>query len=125
VPTVIVQNQPGGQVVQGDMTGCFYELRNAEFADKHIFACAFEFGTLGDSTLARIRSSRAMIFESQLDAYGAKDPGAEETIRHEFRELYFPAETKWRKRALADCRQAFEGICTAFGVLRSRAVIDL
>jgi hypothetical protein len=101
----------------GDMTAYFYELRNAQFPNKHVFACAFEFGTFGDSILARIRSLRAMVFESQLYYYGASDPKAEEKVRHEFSELYFPAETKWREKALTDCRQAFEGILAAYHLL--------
>jgi len=101
----------------GDMTGYLYELRNTEFPDKQVFATAFEFGTYGDSLLARIRSLRTMVFESQLHWHGSVDKTTEAKIRHEFQELYFPAEEKWRKKALADCRQAFEGILAAYRIL--------
>jgi len=93
-------------------------LRNAKFRQKDLFACAFEFGTYGESLLARIRSLRTMIFESQLHWYGARDKNTEEKIHHEFSELYFPAEEKWREKALTDCRQAFEGILSAYGFFR-------
>jgi hypothetical protein len=106
--------------ISGDMTDYLYELRNAEFPAKHVFACAFEFGTFGDSVPARIRSLRAMIFESQLHKYGTSDPRTAEKVRHEFRELYFPAELKWRQKALADCRQAFEGIMMAYGLFQAK-----
>jgi hypothetical protein len=56
-----------------------------------------------------------MIFESQLHAHGAGDKQTAARIRHEFQELYFPAEAKWRRKALADCRRAFEGMFTAYG----------
>ena len=101
----------------GDMTEYMYQLRNVQFPNKHVFTCAFEFGTFGDSLLARIRSLRAMVFESQLHAHGAKDHRIEEKVRREFTELYFPKETKWRVKALADCKQAFEGILSAYRVL--------
>lgn len=101
----------------GDMTAYFYELRNAKFPNKHVLSCAFEFGTFGASIPTRIRSLRAMVFESQLRAYGAKDPQTGAKIRREFRELYFPAELKWREKAVADCRQAFEGILRAYALL--------
>jgi hypothetical protein len=41
-----------------------------------------------------------------------------QSIRDEFQELYFPAERKWREKALADCRQALEGILTAYRILK-------
>jgi hypothetical protein len=102
---------------QGDMTEYFYQLRNEKFPDKHVFSCAFEFGTYGESLLQRIRSLRTMIFESQLYGYGTKNKQVEEKIRHEFEELYFPAEGKWREKALTDGRQAFEGILNAYNLL--------
>jgi hypothetical protein len=58
-----------------------------------------------------------MIFESQLHWRGTKDKRTEEKVRHEFSELYFPVEEKWRGKALADCRLAYEGILTAYSVL--------
>jgi hypothetical protein len=102
---------------QGDMTEYFYRLRDEKFPDKHVFSCAFEFGTYGESLLQRIRSLRTMIFESQLYAYGTQNKKAEEKICHEFEELYFPAEQKWREKALADGRQAFDGILRAYQLL--------
>ncbi len=100
----------------GDMCAYLYELRNAEFPDKHVFATAFEYGTYGESLLQRIHSLRTMILESQLYWHGAVNKPTEEKVRHEFKELYFPVETKWREKALADCRQAFAGILAAYGV---------
>ena len=83
---------------QGDMTEYFYRLRDEEFPHGHVLSCAFEFGTYGDSLLQRIRSLRTMIFESQLYGYGTKNRKTEEKIHHEFEELYFPAEQKWREK---------------------------
>jgi hypothetical protein len=116
-PLVLRGDHKEFYATHGDMTEYFYELRKDKFPDKHLFSCAFEFGTYGESLIARIRSLRTMVFESQLQAYGAKDPQAAEKIRREFQELYFPAEQKWREKAVADGRQAFQGILTAYGML--------
>jgi Protein of unknown function (DUF2817) len=116
-PLVLRGDREEFYATHGDMTSYFYELRKAEFSGKQIFACAFEFGTFGASMLARIRSLRAMIFESQLHWYGAKDKKTEEKVRHEFKELYFPAELKWQEKAVADGRRAFEGILRAYNLI--------
>ena len=107
--------------INGDMGEYYYLLRNDKFPLKKIFVCGFEFGTVGDSLPARIRSLRAMVFENQLHWNGATSAAANNAIREEFRELYFPADEKWRQKAAADCRQAFEGIFESNGIFRNRS----
>jgi len=116
-PLVLRGDRTEFYATSGDMTGYIYELRKAEFPDRHVFACGFEFGTFGASMLARIRSLRAMIFETQLHWYGARDKQTEEKIRQEFKELYFPAELKWREKAAADARKAYDGILRAYNLI--------
>ena len=103
--------------ISGDMGEYVYRRRDSEFPDSKVFACGFELGTFGDSLLALIRSLRITVLENQLRHYGAINPQAETEIRAEYEELFFPSEQTWRAKALADCRQAFTGIFTAFGVL--------
>ena len=103
--------------INGDMGEYVYRLRDAEFPDKQVFACGFEFGTFGDSLSALIRSLRITVLENQLRHHGAVSPKAEAQIRAEYQELFFPSETKWREKAVSDCRQAYEGIFTAYGLL--------
>ena len=119
-PLVLRGDHEEFYAIQGDITAYLYRLRAEKFSDKQVFACAFEFGTYGESLLARIRSLRTMIFESQLHWYGAKDKRTEHTIHHEFSELYFPDEDKWREKAIADARQAFEGILSAYRIFEPR-----
>ncbi len=104
--------------INGDMGEYYYLLRNDKFPLKNIFVCGFEFGTVGDSLPARIRSLRAMVFENQLHWNGATSKTAANAVREEFRKLYFPSEDQWRAKALADCRRAFKGILGSFGILR-------
>ena len=99
--------------ISGDMGEYVYRLRQAHFPYKRLFACGFEFGTFGESLLARIRSLRAMVLENQLHWHGAVSEAAEQAVRREFEALYFPSEPRWRRKALADGRQAFEGILRA------------
>jgi len=99
--------------ISGDMGEYIYRLRDAQFPGKQLFSCGFEFGTFGDSLLARLRSLKAMTLENQLRWHGARSESAGASVRHEFGELYFPAEPRWREKALADGRQAFKGIFSA------------
>jgi hypothetical protein len=105
----------------GDMCACLYELRNAEFPEKPVFATAFEFGTYGESLMQRIHSLRTMILESQLYWHGAANKATVQKIRHDFQQLYFPAQAKWREKALADGRRAFAGILGAYNALQISA----
>ena len=105
--------------ISGDMAAYYYKLRNEYFPNKKPFACGFEFGTFGSSLSARIRSLRAMVFENQLHWHGTKSEKAAQQIRKEFDELYFPSESKWRGKALADGRQAFDGMLRAYQLIWS------
>jgi len=104
--------------ISGDMGEYYYRLVANKYPHKHLFACGFEFGTFGDSLLARIRSLRAMVFENQLHWHGAESEKTAEQVRAEFEELYYPSEIKWREKALTDSRQAFEGILRAYQLLK-------
>ena len=103
--------------ISGDMGEYFYRLRDAEYPEKMLFACGFEFGTFGDSLFALIRSLRITVLENQLREFGAKNETIARAVRQEYEELFFPAESRWREKALADGRQAFEGILHAYQLL--------
>lgn len=103
--------------INGDMCDYFYILRDTEFPDRKLFAGGFEFGTFGDSLPALIRSLRITILENQLRQFGAKSEAIAQGVRQEYEELFFPEEPRWREKALADGRQALEGILRAHRLL--------
>jgi len=103
--------------ISGDICECFVRLRDAEFPGKKLLAGGFEFGTFGDSLPALIRSLRVTVLENQLRHYGAKNETIAAAIRAEYEELFFPAELRWREKALADARQALTGILQAYGLI--------
>jgi hypothetical protein len=103
--------------INGDMNDYFYVLRDTEFPEKKLFSSGFEFGTFGDSLFALIRSLHITILENQLRQFGAKNESIAQAVRKEYGELFFPAESRWREKALADGRQALKGILRAYRLL--------
>lgn len=103
--------------ISGDMGEYVYRLRDAEFPGRNVLAGGFEFGTFGESLPALIRSLHITILENQLRHHGAVNAKDEKQIRAEYEDLFYPTETKWREKALADCRQALEGILAAYRIL--------
>ena len=104
----------------GDITEYFYILREESFPQKKLFATCFEFGTYGESLFSQIRSMRATIFENRLFQFGAKNDGIRRSVRKDYEELFFPTEPGWREKATADCRQAYDGVFSDFGLLGKR-----
>jgi hypothetical protein len=99
--------------IQGDMIDYVYTLVHDEFPNTRLYATTFEFGTFGDSLIASFRTLRTLILENQLHWFGARGQAIRERIERAFQEMYVPDEQEWREKAVADARQAFEGILRA------------
>jgi hypothetical protein len=112
-PLVCKTNASEFFCIQGDMIDFVYTLARDEFPGKRLYATTFEFGTFGDSLLASFRSLRTLILENQLHWFGARGRAARAKIGRAFQKMYAPDEEKWRKKAVADARQAFAGILRA------------
>ena len=109
-PEVVAASPEEFYAIQGDMIDWVYLLVQTEFPEKMLYATAFEFGTLGTSLPAAIRSLRAMIFENQVHWHGALREATARRVQADFSELFAPTEKTWRAKAIADARQAFDGI---------------
>ena len=116
-PLIVAATPSDFYTVTGDITEYFYQLRDEKYPSKKLFATCFEFGTFGDSLPAQIRSMRATILENRLFQHGAKSDALRSAVRKEYEELFFPTEAKWRDKAMADCKEAMEGVFAAYGVL--------
>ena len=114
-PRVVKAGGDAFYAMQGDMIDCAYRLA-AQVPGRRIFAASFEFGTLGDSLLAGIRSLRATVWENQARCHGA-GPGMAAVVAREYGALFYPSDPAWRAKALADARRALEGILQAEGLL--------
>jgi len=118
-PLVVKSNPAEFYSMQGDMIDYLYSLIQNEFPKKHYYGASFEFGTFGDTALARLRSLRTMVFENQSYHYGTVDTHTAQHITHDFLELYYPMARDWRDKALLDARQAFTGILNAYQYIES------
>lgn len=95
--------------IQGDMVDCLYRLAQLEAPGTRLYSAAFEFGTLGASTLDGLRSLQAMVFENRAFWHGAP-PAAFRQANLDFDALFIPPDLEWRRQAIESARRAFEGI---------------
>ncbi len=116
-PLVVKADPSEFYPMQGDMIDYVYTLVGEEFPEVDLYATSFEFGTLGDSLSAGVRLLRTLILENQMHWSGTRSQRAQERIERDFAEMHYPTEARWREKAVADARQAFEGILGAEGFL--------
>lgn len=113
-PLVVKSNPSEFYSMQGDMIDFLYTLVQNEFPQKRYYGASFEFGTFGDSIDARLHSLQTMVFENQCYHLGSSDANIRQRVQKDFLELYYPSAPEWRRKALADARQAFQGILGAY-----------
>ncbi|MEP0804018.1 MAG: DUF2817 domain-containing protein [Chloroflexota bacterium] len=114
-PLVVAATADEFYAIRGDMVDYEYALWQNEFPEKQFFATAFEFGTLGDTMYGLFQSPRVMIHENRAYWHGTKNQTLLAKARHGFEELFNPASTEWKEKALADADRAFSGILSAEG----------
>ncbi len=94
--------------INGDMINYLYLLQQHHYPDVQLFATAFEFGTLGNSTLAQIRSLKTTLEENYV--YHHKRTERVSKAKKELRALYYPENKEWRTKASKDAADALRGI---------------
>ncbi len=102
--------------ILGDMIDWEYHIVQREAPDRRLYAASFEFGTVGESIGAVVRSLRTMVLENRAHGHGAPEH-VRRQIEQDFEELFFPRSPEWQAKAIADAQQAFEGILRAEGFL--------
>jgi hypothetical protein len=103
--------------MHGDMLDWLYRFAARELEPGSFFGTCFEFGTFGVSTLAAIRSLRAVVLENQAYWHGTRGPRTGERVSRAFQALFLPRDAAWRQRALSLARKALDGILRAEGFI--------
>jgi len=114
-PLVVAANPKEFYAIQGDMIDFIYEMWKHDFPEKKLFATSFEFGTYGDKLKGRVGMQHTMSFENRLYWQGSDNKKLGAKVRENFEELFNPSSLNWRKKAVHDADQAFEGILKAEG----------
>jgi predicted deacylase len=115
-PLVVKANAAEFYALRGDMIDYVYALRQRAFPDRRLFSTTCEFGTTGDTLWNHLRDLRTVVFENRLVAHGAAGPEVERLVRRDFEALFAPTDQPWRAKAVADMRQAFDGIARTEGL---------
>lgn len=96
--------------IHGDMINYLYLLQQHQYPEVQLFASTLEFGTLGDSTLAQIRSLKTTIDENYVYHHSPKQMRGAAKAKENLQALYYPTDEIWRQKAIADAKTAFRGI---------------
>ena len=118
-PLVVKTSHEEFYQINGDMIDYVYQFMARDWPQKKFFATCFEFGTLGDKTAANIKGLQTLISENQAFHYGTLKQKDMDKIKTDFMEMFFPSEEAWRKIALDNARQAFNGIFKTWGIIGS------
>jgi predicted deacylase len=105
--------------IQGDMVDYMCRL-GQQYSETQLYSTCFEFGTLGDSAGAMLKSLRALIDENRLWQHGGGDTLRDEVIRKQFVEAFYPSCSIWRQRAVEDARRALTGVLRSEGLVYNK-----
>ena len=97
----------------GDTTDYFYRLKNGIESDKDLYSTCFEFGTIGDSFIDSILSLKYTVDENRQHWYPTENKITEAVVRENYYELFYPTETEWREKTVADFKDAMFGVLGA------------
>ena len=110
---VISHDSESFYATTGDTTDYFYRLAESKSTDKELFSTCFEFGTIGDSFMDSILSLKYTVDENREHWYPTDNKITKEVISENYKELFYPTETQWREKTVADFKIATEGVLKA------------
>ncbi len=91
----------------GDTTEYFYSIIDS---NKELYATCFEFGTLGDSLMAGIKSLKFTVEENRNNKYPTNNKTTQKIIDAQYMEMFFPSSTEWRTSAISSFTDAMNGV---------------
>jgi len=97
----------------GDTTDFYYRLHEKLGVENQLFSTCFEFGTIGDGFWDSVVSMKYTIEENQNHWYPSKNKVTNQIIRERYLEMFYPTETKWREKTVADFVEACKGVFEA------------
>lgn len=103
----------------------FYQTHGAtnnifpELARKHQRVCAMtmEFGTLGHSLEAQMKSLNQWLLEHQGNLYGYASEELERSVKADYLEKFFPRDPKWRASVVSISRDFLNRVFRRSGIL--------
>ena len=107
---VIAYDSESFYATTGDTTDFFYRLAEQKQAQAELYSTCFEFGTIGDEFFDAILSLKYTIDENRNHWYPTDNKLTEQIIHENYMELYYPTETAWREKTVADFKTATMGI---------------
>ena len=110
---VISHDSESFYATTGDTTDYFYRLAEKMQTSTQLFSTCFEFGTIGDGTFDSILSLKYTVDENRNHWYPTKNATTAEIIRQNYMELFYPTETKWREKTVANFKAAAMGVLEA------------
>lgn len=110
---VISHDSESFYATTGDTTDYFYRLAESKNTEKELFSTCFEFGTIGDSFIDSILSLKYTVDENRQHWYPTDNAVASEVVKENYNELFYPTETEWREKTVADFKTATEGVLNA------------
>ena len=110
---VIAHDSESFYATTGDTTDYFYRLAESKKTDKELYSTCFEFGTIGDSFMDSILSLKYTVDENRNHWYPTDNKVTEEVVNENYKELFYPTETQWREKTVADFKIATEGVLKA------------
>ena len=110
---VISHDSESFYATTGDTTDYFYRLAESKETDKELFSTCFEFGTIGDGFIDSILSLKYTVDENRQHWYPTDNEISSEVVKENYNELFYPTETEWREKTVADFKTAAEGVLNA------------
>ena len=110
---VIAHDSESFYATTGDTTDFFYRLADRKQARADLFSTCFEFGTIGDDFFDSILSLKYTVDENRNHWYPTDNATTAEIIRQNYLELFYPTETAWREKTVADFKAAALGVLNA------------
>ena len=110
---IIAHDSESFYATTGDTTDFFYRLAEKKQADAQLFSTCFEFGTIGDEFFDTILSLKYTIDENRNHWYPTDNATTAQVIHENYMELYYPTETAWREKTVADFKTATRGVLEA------------